>query len=398
MMLSNRSDRVRGSLLGLAVGDALGAPLEGLSSQQIQGHYGLVTDYVDGVRAWRRKPHRWRQPGLYTDDTQQALILADCLLEHGRVVPEHLADAYRAMANPRGEHLGAHRGAGTSFRQVLDRLDAGTPIRDAAASSAGIGSAMRIAPLGIACEDRDELIQGVALASALTHRDARSLSGAAAVALAVRRILRMTSAEEKRPSFLLSLAGEVVAAEGQIFEVLGDSLTGHRYQHAVSGAIASAESVLDRRREDAYQELMAEANRQGAEPFCRRPTMGFPPALVPTCLYLFLVTESFEDALIEVVNLGGDADTAGAILGAIAGAYYGEAGIPRRWLDRLRNRAGIEAVADALAARESGAGPGLAGLIETERALSRAESNWRDDLLSDQSRAGGSDLGARRRT
>ena len=59
-----RVDRVRGCLLGLAVGDALGAPLEGLSPQQIRTHYGRVTNYVDGVLAWKRKPHRWRMPGL----------------------------------------------------------------------------------------------------------------------------------------------------------------------------------------------------------------------------------------------------------------------------------------------------------------------------------------------
>ena len=51
-----RVDRVRGCLLGLAVGDALGAPLEGLSPQQIKTHYGRVRNYVDGVQAWKRKP------------------------------------------------------------------------------------------------------------------------------------------------------------------------------------------------------------------------------------------------------------------------------------------------------------------------------------------------------
>ena len=68
-----RMDRARGCLLGLAIGDALGAPLEGLSAQQIRAHYGLVDDYVDGARAWKKKPYRWRMPGLYSDDTQQAL-------------------------------------------------------------------------------------------------------------------------------------------------------------------------------------------------------------------------------------------------------------------------------------------------------------------------------------
>ena len=71
--------------------------------------------------------------------------------------------------------------------------------------------------------------------------------------------------------------------------------------------------------------------------------MGFPPACIPTCLYLLLTTDSFEEAVTEVVNLGGDADTAGAILGAMAGAYYGVDAIPERWLDGLQNRDGIEA-------------------------------------------------------
>ena len=71
-----RLDRVRGCLIGLAVGDALGAPLEGLSAQQIQAHYGIVDNYVDGALAWKKKPYRWRMPGLYSDDTQQALAQA----------------------------------------------------------------------------------------------------------------------------------------------------------------------------------------------------------------------------------------------------------------------------------------------------------------------------------
>ena len=98
-----RIDRVRGCLLGLAVGDALGAPLEGLSAQQIRTHYGRVKNYVDGAQAWKRKPYRWRMPGLYSDDTQQALALCDVLLEHGRVDQERLAEHLpRRWPRPRG--------------------------------------------------------------------------------------------------------------------------------------------------------------------------------------------------------------------------------------------------------------------------------------------------------
>src|SRR3954467_13056772 len=99
---STRTRRARGCLLGLAIGDALGAPLEGLSAQQVRAHYGQVSGYVDGAVAWKRKPYRWRMPGLYTDDTQQALALSDVLIESGRADAGRLADVYLALANPKG--------------------------------------------------------------------------------------------------------------------------------------------------------------------------------------------------------------------------------------------------------------------------------------------------------
>ena len=112
-----RSDRARGCLLGLAVGDALGAPLEGLSAQQIRVHYGQVDDYLDGHKAWKKKPFRWRMPGLYSDDTQQALALIDVVLAHGEVDPTALSALYQRMATPKGAYAGVHRGIGRSFRK-----------------------------------------------------------------------------------------------------------------------------------------------------------------------------------------------------------------------------------------------------------------------------------------
>jgi hypothetical protein len=121
--------------------------------------------------------------------------------------------------------------------------------------------------------------------------------------------------------------------------------------------------------------------------------MGFPPACIPTCLYLFLMTDSFEEAITEVINLGGDADSAGAILGALAGAHYGLSSIPGRWLAGLHNREGISVRALALV-RRSAAGLAIPDLVATERALSEREAAARDDLLA--SRPGGGDLGASR--
>ena len=126
---------------------------------------------------------------------------------------------------------------------------------------------------------------------------------------------------------------------------------------------------------------MTEANRHGADPVCRCATMGFPPACIPTCFYLLMTTESFEEALIEVINMGGDTDTSAAILGALAGASYGVDAIPERWLDGLQNRDGIDAWAIALAHR-SRRGIHIPDLVSTEHDLTRKEEESFDAFAS----------------
>ncbi len=396
MPQTTRIDRVRGCMLGLAIGDALGAPLEGLGAQQIRAHYHLVTDYVDGARAWKKKPYRWRLPGLYTDDTQQALALTDVVLAQGSVDLDLLAAIYVEMATPDGGYAGAHRGVGRSFRQVLAELRRGVAPDATGQGSAGIGAAMRIAPLALYfADDTDALHDAVLTASLMTHRDVRSITGAMAVAASVRRIL---DGDPRDASFLFRVAADVARAETRLIaEADGRVASLATYGRSMSQAIAKTEALLEIPRDRALALLVEEANRHGAEPVCRRPTMGFPPACIPTCLYLFLTTDNLEDALTEVVNLGGDADSTGAILGAIAGAYYGVDALPERWLVGLQNREGIDARAVALAQRST-AGIDIPDLIATEKVLSKRESDCRDHLMASAiPRANGGDLGANRR-
>jgi ADP-ribosylglycohydrolase len=367
-------------LLGLAVGDALGAPLEGLSAQQIRAHYGVVTDYVDGRQAWKRKPYRWRLRGLYSDDTQQALALCDVLLDYQRVDPERLAELYLALLNPRGTFFGAHRGLGRSFRQVLDALERGVPAHLTGQPTAGIGAAMRIAPVPLYFgQEVGPMFDAAIAASLMTHVDIRSLSGALAVAHAIRRL---AAGGPRDPSLLFWVASDLVKDEDEIEASYGDVVINvDRFRRSLCRVIAHAESLLDCPRERALAALVDEANRHGAVPTCKRPTMGFPPACIPTCLYLLLSTDSFEEAVTEVINLGGDTDTAGAILGALAGAHYGAQAIPRRWLDGLQNREGIETRAIALA-RRSAAGLSIPDFVETEHMLSRKEGESFEQFAS----------------
>ncbi len=366
-----RVDRVRGCMLGMAVGDALGAPLEGLSSQQIKSHYGWVRDYVDGVRAWKRKPFRWRLPGLYSDDTQQALALCDVLLEQGRVDQERLGDLYLGLLSPRGNFLGAHRGSGKSFRQVLAALEKGIPAGACGQPGAGIGAAMRIAPAALFFrDDADAMFEAVLASSLMTHRDVRSVTGALTVAHAVRRL---AAGEPKSPSLLLRVASDLARQEELIERHYAAQVTHRReFGRSMVTAVVRAEAVLEMPRDRALAALVEEANRHGAEPACRRATQGFPPACIPTCLYILLTTNSFEEAITEMVNLGGDSDTTGAMLGAMAGAHYGANAIPTQWIEGLRNVSGIDKRAIAIA-QGSANGLAIPDLIATEHALTREE-------------------------
>ncbi len=371
MLETSRIDRIRGCLLGLAVGDALGAPLEGLSAQQVATHYGKVKNYVDGVQAWKRKPYRWRLPGLYSDDTQQALAICDVLLDRGGVDQEALASRYLALADAEGAFLGAHRGIGRSFRHVVADLRRGTSPRWTGQTRAGIGAAMRIGPVGLFHDDPAELLVPVMEASVTTHRDVRSLAGALAVAHGVRRL---AAGEPRDGGLPLWLAADVARDEARMADAgYADVVTAaDRHGGAVPRALAHVETLLEQPRDRAFGALVEEANRHGAEPECKGPTMGFPPACVPTCLYVLMTTDSFEEAMVEIVNLGGDADTAGAILGALAGAHHGVDEIPRRWLDGLQNREGIEKRAIALAHR-SADGLAVPDLVATEVELNARE-------------------------
>ncbi len=320
-------------------------------------------------------------------------MLADCLLEQGRIDPTWVARTYLALATPKGTYHGAHRGIGRSFRLVLSELERGVSPHDTGQTSAGIGAAMRIAPVALYLLDEPEaLLSAVMNASLMTHRDIRSLAGAMAVACAVRRL---AMGEPRTPSLIFKLAADVARAEEQIAQQYAGSVVSTRdHLHAVSVAIANTEALLEIPRERAMASLVEEANRHGADPICRRATMGFPPACIPTCLYLLYTTDTFDDALIDVVNLGGDADTTGAILGAMAGAYYGDRAIPNRWLDRLQNQDGIALRAEALVRRDP-SGLAIPDLIETERLLTERESATRDGQVAQ--RQNGGDLGANRR-
>jgi ADP-ribosyl-[dinitrogen reductase] hydrolase len=293
--------RAVGSVLGLAVGDALGAPFEFQRAADIP--MPLPAFELD----WLGLP-----PGTWTDDTAMARNLWTSLIDHGGrldtddVLARHLV--WLASSPP---------DVGNLTRKVLRDAEAGA--LDAARAyverrgpevSAGNGSVMYCAPLGVAYALRaEELYEAAPALSAITHWDERCRTACLAVTLAVAALVR----------------GEPARA----------------------AVVASVEGVAAREGGEELEFLVTEAGRSRP---VDGPDMGF--TLFAAGLALQVVGEGmgFEEGLRRVVGLGGDTDTNAAVAGALLGAAHGRAAIPRAWRARLVEGAAIEAEANRLAA------------------------------------------------
>ncbi len=296
------TDRVVGSCLGLALGDALGAPFEFLRGRNVPDPLPALE------RPWLDQP-----PGSTTDDTAMARNLMRSLAERGGFDPQDLV----------ARHLEWWRGdppdVGTLTGRVLRRIDAGVPADDAARAiwqergpevSAGNGSVMYCAPIGIAFANRpDELFALAPALSALTHFDERCKTSVLAIALTVAALVR---GEEGEPA-----------------------------------ARAGVDAVLDR---EGGEELEFLVDAAGSKRQIDGPDQGFCLFTTGIALQALVRGGDVETELRRVVGLGGDTDTNAAVAGALLGARDGVAGLPPVWLGRLRDRDAIESEARELAA------------------------------------------------
>ncbi len=284
-------DRFQGCLVGLAVGDALGGPLEFLIPAEIrERHGGYVRDMVGG--GWLHL-----RPGEYTDDTQMMLCLAESIVEQGNFDMDDVARRFLAWYDSDPKDVG------NTTRTALAELKRGVPWQQSgkraydilSSQGAGNGSLMRCAPVGLFhYQHRERLIQDSVDSSRITHWDPRACYSAVALNLAIAELL-----------------------------------AGNR-----EGLLAAVSNALQQAEPEVHRTLLGVENKTRGQ---LRST-GYVINTLDVALWCFLKMPSFEDALVAVVNLGGDADTAGAVCGALAGAHYGLSGIPARWLETLENR------------------------------------------------------------
>ncbi|MGD1996673.1 MAG: ADP-ribosylglycohydrolase family protein [Anaerolineae bacterium] len=294
-------DRFVGCVIGQAVGDALGFPVEGRPPTQTTA---AVTPFPDSFTA---HPSGLFPPGQYTDDTQMMCAILTSLVEQGRVDPEDIAARFVALWRD-GEIVGR----GRSTTEAVQRLMAGVPWHQAGtpAPGAGNGSAMRTAPLGLWIhDDPSALARAAACVSRITHADSRCLAGAVAVSAAVAYAVSHSVVDPLAlTAFVADLAGDYHAEFASLIERLP------RWLDMDEGA------------------SVREIRWAGLPPGEPPSWPGISPFVVPTVLislYAFLRTPSdYRGTVRFVIAQGGDVDTTGAIAGAISGAFNGLESVP----------------------------------------------------------------------
>ncbi len=300
-------DRFRGTLLGCAVGDALGAPLEGMSREAITDMYGRVTDFLD-ARFGR---------GRITDDTQMTVVLAQSIIEIGRFDATHTAFKFARWIEASDAGVKEARGVGMACGVACRRLAEGASPDESGVESAGCGSAMRASPVGLRYYgDPAELLEASLEQSAITHRHPEAAAGAAAIAMAVGIGVADTGGLEPA-GFARSLARFV-----------------EKTDRGMSAKIAGLADYLDASAE---------------EGFAYTGTGGHVMETVPAALFAFLRTPyDFESTVLTAVNAGGDTDSIGAMAGAVSGSFNGECAIPARFREGVEGAAYIRSLADRL--------------------------------------------------
>lgn len=302
--------RYRGALLGLAAADAVGAAVE----FQARGTFAPLLDMIGGG-PWRLNPGQW------TDDTSMALCLADSLVTCGGFDARDQMQRYlRWWRQGYWSSKGYCFDIGSTTSAALARFERdpeGSPwCGSTDPRAAGNGSIMRLAPVPMA------------------WRGARAQAMVAAAASS-----RTTHA-----------APEAVEACMLLTSIMVDALEGRAREEVLLGTPAElfAEPAI---------RVLADGAYRGASRD-QISGSGYVVRSLEAALWCFDQTATYRDAVLLAANLGDDTDTTAAVVGQLAGAYYGVEGIPGRWLELLALRAEIEHLAEALLTL-SASGPAL---------------------------------------
>jgi len=299
---TNYLSKYKGCLVGLAVGDAIGMPVEFMA----MGTFEPVTGMLYGAGFDLPK-------GYWTDDTSMALCIADSLIECGRYDSFDIMEKYwlwrsEGYRSSTGKCFDIGNQTSTAINQYIQKpVVVDNTERD---WSAGNGSIMRLAPIIIASHS-----------SGLTLPEAMQLA--------------KISARETHFSY---------EAEA------GTALFGGLLYNAMNGT--AKKEVLnfeDFLQDEHFIKILEKLNAAYSMGIAELKPTGYIVDSLQCAFWAFINFDSFEEGVLATVNLGGDADTIGAVYGQLAGAFYGYDNIPKKWLSELHIHEDIVKIAEKLA-------------------------------------------------
>ncbi len=304
-------EKVEGMLLGLAVGDALGANSEGMTPRQRHIQYGEITNFVPGRRS------DFKSVGIATDDTQLSFWTIEQLLDDGGLCPDNLAQKFCKY------HIS---GIGNTTKQFIKNYkDNKVPWYEAGLDSLGNGALMRIAPITIPYlrNPHPSLFADAALDTMITHNSFANNAANVAFIKMLWELLGMSAAPN--PAWWIDE-----------FCLTMKNLEGETKYRPQSEALANYEGSLWKfTNEVCHQALLNQLDTEEACNWWGSGANLF--ETIPSVLYLLAkYGNDPEKAIIRAVNDTYDNDTIAAIVGAAMGALYGLSSIPMKWLVPLQ--------------------------------------------------------------
>ena len=287
--------RAQGAMSGLAAGDALGRPVEGMSAEMIRKTYGSVSDFVNMT------------PGG-SDDTEYALLSASALLKYGlKITADDFADFWLEKVC---SQTAAFAGAGFSEMNAIANLRKGLrPPQSGQHNHAwSDGLAMRVAPIGVVSAGDFEVAKRITIADGLVSHSGEGIHSGVIIAVAISAAMKGLSSdvvfdESMKAIPQNSWSYRAMRDVKQIVEAHGDLPV-----HEIADLLLDKVAVTDY----FYADLAPEAVSLA----------------MASVLY---GRGDFARTLLFAVNLGRDADTIAAMAGAVAGALAGYEAIPDNW-------------------------------------------------------------------
>ena len=314
-------DRFKGTILGNAIGDSLGAPIEFLKHETILERFGKVTNYIDPNKL--SEFTEWVR-GEYSDDTEMTLCVLDAIIEHRDISPDKITQNFLKWLDSNPKDIGLltkqilqsikmGRHWSKASKEIWEAEGGNKPGRNPRASN---GSLMRCAPIGVYrfC-NLNKLIDDSIVVSQITHYDDRCT-----YSNAVLNYLISKNIQHDNGNSPISNRNDIQDA----IKLIGKNSP--KLKKALQKVYKYVNAFAKGKKQ--FSQIITEFYNKG----------GYVLDTLSIALICFYCTETFREAIVEAINTGSDNDTAGAVCGSLAGSFYGYDEIPLEWLRVLKRK------------------------------------------------------------